>query len=93
MHDPRSRHSGGSEAVFLAGGGSMEELVRATDWSATPLGAIETWSPSLRMMVSFLLANRFPLLVWCGAARLFRSIMMRIGQCSATSIRKRSANR
>jgi signal transduction histidine kinase/DNA-binding response OmpR family regulator len=44
----------------------MGELIRSKDWSTTPLGPIETWSTSLRMMVSFLLANRFPLLLWWG---------------------------
>jgi signal transduction histidine kinase/DNA-binding response OmpR family regulator len=51
---------------FLAGGGEMGSLIRAKDWSQTPLGPIEGWSPSLRMMLSFLLANRFPLLLWWG---------------------------
>ncbi|MDA8249530.1 MAG: GAF domain-containing protein, partial [Rhodospirillales bacterium] len=51
---------------FLAGGGEMGALIRAKDWAATPLGPVETWSPSLRMITSFLLANRFPLLLWWG---------------------------
>ncbi|HEV2100946.1 MAG TPA: PAS domain-containing protein, partial [Stellaceae bacterium] len=57
-----------SEAAFdfLADGGEMGALIRATDWSKTALGAVEGWSQSLRMMVSFLLANRFPLLLWWG---------------------------
>ena len=29
-------------------------------------GPIETWSPTLRTMIPFLLANRFPLLLWWG---------------------------
>ncbi len=37
---------------FLAGGGEMGALIRAHDWSRTPLGAPERWSPTLRMMVS-----------------------------------------
>jgi PAS domain S-box-containing protein len=49
-----------------AGGGAMGALIRAYDWAATPLGPSESWSPSLRMMVSMLLANRFPLLLWWG---------------------------
>jgi PAS domain S-box-containing protein len=53
-------------AACLAGGGDMGAVMRATDWSKTPIGAVETWSPTLRMMVSFLLANRFPLLLWWG---------------------------
>jgi hypothetical protein len=44
----------------------MGALVRATDWSRTPIGPVESWSPTLRTMVNFLLANRFPLLLWWG---------------------------
>ncbi len=44
----------------------MGSLIRSFDWSKTPIGPAEQWSPSLRMMVSFLLANRFPLLLWWG---------------------------
>lgn len=51
---------------FLSGGGEMGALMRSRDWSATPLGPPGQWSASLRMMVSFLLANRFPLLLWWG---------------------------
>jgi PAS domain S-box-containing protein len=51
---------------FLSGGGEMGERIRAFDWSKTPLGPRSFWSPSLRMMVRFLLANRFPLLLWWG---------------------------
>ncbi|HTT82048.1 MAG TPA: ATP-binding protein, partial [Rhizomicrobium sp.] len=51
---------------ILAGGGEMGERIRALDWSRTPIGPIEEWSPTLRIMVSFMLANRFPLLLWWG---------------------------
>jgi signal transduction histidine kinase/DNA-binding response OmpR family regulator len=51
---------------WLAVGGDMAERIRAFDWSSTPIGPLETWSPALRMMVRFLLANRFPLLLWWG---------------------------
>src|ERR1700712_3675590 len=51
---------------FLSGFGKMATLMRATDWSQTPVGPVESWPQSLRMMVSFLLANRFPLLLWWG---------------------------
>jgi signal transduction histidine kinase/CheY-like chemotaxis protein len=51
---------------FLAGGGEMGALIRAMDWSRTPIGPVDDWSPTLRTMVSFLLANRFPLLLWWG---------------------------
>ena len=45
----------------------MGALIRATDWSKIALGPVEGWSQSLRMTVSFLLANRFPLLLWWGS--------------------------
>ena len=51
---------------WLAGGGEMGERIRAFDWSETAIGSAETWSPTLRMMVRLLLANRFPLLLWWG---------------------------
>jgi len=45
---------------WVPGGGEMGERIRAFDWSKTAIGSAETWSPALRMMVRFLLANRFP---------------------------------
>lgn len=56
----------GADLDFLAGGGEMGAVMRATDWSKTPLGAADKWPPALRMMVKFLLANRFPQLLWWG---------------------------
>jgi signal transduction histidine kinase len=56
----------GDRLAFLAGGGEMGERIRTFDWSTTAIGAIEGWSPALRMQVSFLLANRFPMLLWWG---------------------------
>src|SRR6185436_10723708 len=50
----------------LRGGGEMAERIRSLDWEATPVGPMESWSPALRMMVQFLLANRFPMLLWWG---------------------------
>ncbi|KAA5611237.1 response regulator [Rhodovastum atsumiense] len=46
---------------FLAGGGEMAELIRAKDWSATPLGPIVDWPQSLRTAVSLCLASTFPI--------------------------------
>ena len=51
---------------WLADGGEMGRRIRDFDWSQTPLGPVEGWSPTLRVMVGFLLANRFPLLLWWG---------------------------
>jgi signal transduction histidine kinase/DNA-binding response OmpR family regulator len=52
--------------MFLQDGGEMGALMRATDWAATPLGSPESWSPSLKVVVALLLANRFPQLLWWG---------------------------
>jgi PAS domain S-box-containing protein len=51
---------------ILIGGGEMGERIRAFDWSQTPLGPIESWSPALLTTVRIMLANRFPLLLWWG---------------------------
>jgi signal transduction histidine kinase/PleD family two-component response regulator len=53
------------ERIF-SGESEMAVRMRGLDWSRTPLGPVESWSPSLRMMVRFLLANRFPMLLWWG---------------------------
>jgi PAS domain S-box-containing protein len=50
----------------LSGGGEMGSLMCSMDWSKTPIGAVESWSPALRMAVRLLLANRFPHLLWWG---------------------------
>jgi len=52
--------------AFLAGDGEAARLVRELDWTATPLGHPSQWSAGLRMVVRFMLANRFPLLLWWG---------------------------
>jgi len=59
MNPPSRAHD------FLAGGGIMGELIRAKDWSATPLGPIEDWPQSLRTTVSLCMASNFPIdLIW-----------------------------
>jgi signal transduction histidine kinase len=55
-----------SEVEVFVGGGEMGQLIRAKDWSQTAIGPLESWSPTLKTMVRFLLANRFPLLLWWG---------------------------
>ncbi|CAN5823318.1 hypothetical protein BH11GEM1_BH11GEM1_33520 [soil metagenome] len=44
----------------LAGGGEMGARVRAVDWSATPLGAVDVWPHSWRTAVSLCLSSSFP---------------------------------
>ena len=52
--------------LWLAHDSEMSERIRTCDWSQTALGPMDTWSPALRMMTRFLMANRFPLLLWWG---------------------------
>ena len=44
----------------------MAALVRAYDWSHTPLGPIEQWPQALRVAVGICLNSRFPMFVWWG---------------------------
>src|SRR5262249_57913756 len=53
-----------SALSFLSGGGEMGARIRAFDWTSTPLGPPEFWSPALRTMLRILLANRFPHILW-----------------------------
>ena len=51
---------------FLRGDSEMAGRIRGFDWSDSPVGPIESWSPALRTMLGILLANRFPMLLWWG---------------------------
>jgi PAS domain S-box-containing protein len=50
----------------LTGGGEMGRLMRAHDWSATPLGPVADWPQSLQTAVSICLNSRFPIVLWWG---------------------------
>jgi PAS domain S-box-containing protein len=52
--------------TLFAGGGEMGALMRSQDWSRTPLGAVESWSYSLRTLVSMMLSNDFGMLIFWG---------------------------
>jgi signal transduction histidine kinase/FixJ family two-component response regulator len=56
----------GGRTPFLDGGGEMGDLIRATDWSRTPLGPVETWPQSLRTAVGIMLSSRYAMFVWWG---------------------------
>ena len=49
---------------FLSGGGEMGERIREFDWSATPLGPLQTWPQSLRTCMRIMLTSRQP--IWIG---------------------------
>src|SRR6185312_12977292 len=51
---------------LVPGGGAMGNLVRAFDWSETPLGPIETWPEHLRATVALLLNSNHPMFLWWG---------------------------
>ena len=51
---------------FLDGGGEAGALIRAHDWSATPLGPPETWPQSLRSALSICLNSSFPAAIYWG---------------------------
>jgi PAS domain S-box-containing protein len=46
--------------------GEMEDRIQTLDWSRTPIGPRDNWSPALHTMVRILVANRFPMLLWWG---------------------------
>jgi PAS domain S-box-containing protein len=51
---------------LFAGPGEMRALYREVDWSATPLGPVDTWSAALRNIVRASLDSPFPINLWCG---------------------------
>jgi signal transduction histidine kinase len=54
---------------WLSGGGVMGELIRAKNWTDSPLGPLETWPLSLRTAVGICLAFPAPSCVAWGAQR------------------------
>lgn len=53
-------------AASFPGGGELGALIRAKDWSATPLGPMDAWPQSLRTAVSVALYSAFPSIVLWG---------------------------
>jgi signal transduction histidine kinase/ActR/RegA family two-component response regulator len=52
--------------TFLANGGKTGALMRAHDWSRSPLGAPDAWPQSLRSIVGMLLNSKFPMFIAWG---------------------------
>jgi PAS domain S-box-containing protein len=44
----------------------MSDRIRAHDWAATPLGAVETWPQSLKSAVDLILPGGFPMIILWG---------------------------
>jgi signal transduction histidine kinase len=58
--DPTEPAPAGDEGpLLLRGPGEVRALMRAYDWSSTPLGAPDDWAPSLRAIVRVMLTSRF----------------------------------
>ncbi len=53
------------EDIFV-GNSEMAGLMRDLDWSQTPLGAVETWSQSLKITLNILLTSHHPMLLFWG---------------------------
>ena len=53
------------------GSSEMARMIRGFDWSATPLGPLEDWSPSLRTSVAMCLHSRFPIVVYWGRELIY----------------------
>jgi PAS domain S-box-containing protein len=61
----RRLQGGGIAADFLTGSG-MGMLIRAHEWSATPLGPIESWPQSLKTATAILLRSPVPMVMLWG---------------------------
>ena len=62
---------GTNTRAFLDGGGEMGALMRAHDWSTSPLGPPESWPQSLRAVVSLMINSRYPMFVAWGPELAF----------------------
>lgn len=71
--NPPSFPAGGQPVApeWLFGGGEMGDRIRSMDWSATPLGARETWPQSLRSVVNVIMASGFPMAILWGSELVF----------------------
>ncbi|MGA8874016.1 MAG: ATP-binding protein [Candidatus Korobacteraceae bacterium] len=47
-------------------GGEMGALMRAFNWSRTPVGPVSTWPQSLRTAVRIILTSRYAMFIWWG---------------------------
>ncbi len=55
----------GRDSLFSCEG-EMAQRLAAHDWSTTPLGPLDSWSPSLRTAVAIVLRSRYPMLLSWG---------------------------
>jgi hypothetical protein len=55
-----------SELSFLAGGGSLAEIIAGFDWASTPLGPIGSWPISIKTTVGLILRSPVPIVTLWG---------------------------
>jgi hypothetical protein len=87
-HDPDSL---AGSLMFLSGGGEVGAMMRAQDWSESPLGHPRTWPQALRTVVGLMLNSGFPMFVAWGEELGFLYNDSPTAKSSATSIRARWA--
>jgi signal transduction histidine kinase/DNA-binding NarL/FixJ family response regulator len=58
-------------AAAVALGGEMGRRFGEFDWTAHPLGPLQSWSAEVRSAVVVVLTSRFPIVLWLGAEDLF----------------------
>ena len=63
---PSSQKKSGTPGDLILGKSQMAGMVRAHDWSSTPLGPIDHWSEILLSSINLMLACAFPSLVCWG---------------------------
>jgi PAS domain S-box-containing protein len=66
-HPSLTPHSASISDSWLNGNTEMAALIARKNWAETIIGAADAWSPSLQMITNFILANRFPMLLWWGS--------------------------
>jgi PAS domain S-box-containing protein len=59
-------HAGSTEMPWLTDAGETATLVRGVDWSATDLGALETWSSGRKTAVAICLRSPLPTVLFLG---------------------------
>jgi hypothetical protein len=47
-------------------GGGAAAVIRAVDWASTSVGPVETWSASLKSLISMMIHARQPMFLWWG---------------------------
>ena len=60
-----------SHGSAFPGASTMTALMRAHDWTASPLGPPDQWPPNLRIACRIALSSRFPMIVWWGPGLRF----------------------